>query len=148
MMLKKLLPAAMALTGVFGLSACNSGSGVGVSDGDVEVSGTDSTQVTCERFNEVNGQLSDVEFQDMDPEDVAMHFSDGIADIEAVSNDAENVELAQSITTMADAVRAASGSADGDLESIHAAFQEQLQDVDVQEAAAHLDGVCDARMNL
>lgn len=149
MLLKKLSPAvAIAFAGVLGLSACNSGSDVGVSDGDVEVSGTDSTEETCERFNDVNGRFNDIDLESMEPDEVAQHFSDGIAEIEAVSQDAEDVELGQSIATMADALRSALGSAEGDLETIHAQFEEQLQGIDVQDAAAHLDETCDARMNL
>lgn len=148
MSLTKISPAIAAVVAVFALSACGAGGDVGVSGDDVSVSGTDSTKVTCERFNEVNGDFNDVDLQSMEPEEIASHFSQGIAEIEAVSNDAENVELAQSITTMADALRVAVGSSDGDLDAIHAEFQEQLQGVDVQDAAAHLDETCDARMNL
>src|SRR5699024_4199921 len=148
MSLTKISPAIAAVVAVFALSACGAGGGVGVSCDDVSVSGTDSTKVTCEVINAVNGDFDDVDLQSMGPEGIAPHFSQGIAEIEAVSNDAENVELAQSITTMADALRVAVGSSDGDLDAIHAEFQEQLQGVDVQDAAAHLDETCDARMNL
>ena len=148
MLLKNISPAIVAFAAIFALSGCGSGDDVGVSDDDVSVSGTDSTEVTCERFNEINGKVNDVDLQSMEPDEIADHFSEGIAEIEAVSNDAENVELAQSITTLADAQRASVSSADGDLDSIHSQFQEELQGVDVQDAAAHLDETCDARMNL
>lgn len=148
MLLKNMSPALVAFAAIFVLSGCDAGDDVGVSDDDVSVSGTDPTDVTCERFNEVNGKFNDVDLQSMEADDIADHFSEGIAEIEAVSNDAENVELAQSITVMADALRSAVGSADGDLDSIHSQFQEELQGVDVQDAAAHLDETCDARMNL
>lgn len=148
MSLKKFSPAIIAVVAVLTLSGCSAGGDVGVSNDDVSVSGTDSTEVTCERFNEVNQEFSDVDLQSMDSDEVSSYFSEGIAEIEAMSNDAENVELGQSITTLAEALRSAVGSSDGDLDSIHAEFQEQLQGVEVQDAAAHLDETCDARMNL
>ena len=148
MSLKKFSPAIIAVVAVLTLSGCSAGGDVGVSNDDVSVSGTDSTEVTCERFNEVNQEFSDVDLQSMDPDEISEYFSEGIAEIEAMSNDAENVELGQSITTLAEALRSAVGSSDGDLDSIHAEFQEQLQGVEVQDAAAHLDETCDARMNL
>jgi len=148
MLLKNFSPAIVAVVAVFGLSACGSGGDVGVSSDDVSVAGTDSTEVTCERFNEVNEEFNDVDLQSMEAEEIASHFSQGIAELEAVSNDAENVEIAQSITTMADALRSSVGPADGDLDAVQAEFQEQLQGVDVQDAAARLDETCDARMNL
>lgn len=145
---KTLFPTvALAAIGLFGLSACADGS-LDVSAGDVEVSGTDPTEVTCDRFNEVNERFSDADLQTMDSEEIATHFSEGVAEIEAVSHDAENLELAESITTLAGAMRTAVASADGDLDTIHAQFLEQLQGIDVEEAAAHLDETCDARMNL
>lgn len=145
---KTFFPAvALAVIGLFGLSACADGN-LDVSEGDVEVSGTDPTEVTCDRFNEVNERFSDADLQTMDSQDIAMHFSEGVAEIEAVSDDAENLELAESIMTLADAMRSAVESADGDLDSIHTQFLEQLQGIDIQEAAAHLDETCDARMNL
>lgn len=145
---KKLLPTvALVAIGLLGFSACTSDSNLDVS-GDVEVSGTDPTEATCDRFNEVNQRFSDADLQAMDSEDVAVHFSEGVAEIEAVSDDAENLELAESIKTLAGAMRSAVDSADGDLDSIHTQFLEQLQGIDVQEAAAHLDETCDARMNL
>ena len=148
MSLKKFSPAIIAVVAVLTLSGCSAGGDVGVSNDDVSVSGTDSTEVTCERFNEVNQEFSDVDLQSMDPDEISEYFSEGIAEIEAMSNDAENVELGQSITTLAEALRSAVGSSAGDLDSIHAEFQEQLQGVEVQDAAAHLDETCDARMNL
>lgn len=148
MLLKKISPVVVAVATMFVLSGCGASSDVGVSDDGAAASGTEPTEVTCERFNEVNGKFNDIDLQSMESDELSSHFGEGIAEIEAVSNDAENIELSESITIMADALRGAVGSADGDLESIHSQFEEQLQGVDVQDAAAHLDETCDARMNL
>lgn len=147
-LLKKISPALVAVATIFALSGCGSADNVGISGDDVSVSGTDSTEVTCDRFNEVNGKFNDTDLQSMELDEIAGYFSEGITEIETVSSDAENVELAQSINTMADTMRSSVSSAEGDLDSIHSRFQEELQGVDVQDAAAHLDETCDARMNL
>src|SRR5699024_2027552 len=148
MLLKNISPAIVAFAAIFALSGCGSGDEIGVSGAVAMGSCAGATEVTRERFHESNGKFNDVDLQSTQADDIADHFSEGIAAIEAVSNDAENVELAQSITTLAAALRASVSSADGDLDSIHSQFQEELQGVDVQDAAAHLDETCDARMNL
>lgn len=144
---KTLSVISLAAMSLFGLSACW-GNDVGASNGDVGVSGTDSRDVTCDRFNEINGRFHNMDLDSMDTEEVASQLGEGIADIEVVSNDAENMELADSIQVMAEALRTSVASAEGDLDSIHAQFQEQLQRVEVQEAAAYIDETCNANMNL
>lgn len=145
MLFHKISFPALAFTAILGLSAC--GVDVGA-NGDVAVSGPDATEATCERFNEVNGTFHDMDLQALDSDELLMHFNEGVEELVMVSNDAENGQLAASITTMTDALRTAVESANGELESIDAQFEEQLQGVGVQDAAAHIDEICDARMNL
>ena len=145
MFLKKILTIVpVATLSMLGMTACSSGNDVAVSGDSAVSTGTDSTEVTCEKFNEVNERYHDADLDSMSEDELLGYMREDSAEMVKIGEASENLELATAIGTMTDALSTAVETGDGDMAAVNAAFKEQIQKEDVQHAATTLDETCDA----
>ena len=140
MSFKKLAPIVPAISALLVLSWCGG-------QDNLEEAG-DPPEVTCERFQDVINEVSDIDPASMSFGDILGQVSDSFSEIETIADEAQDDKLGQSIDTMAEALNSSIASAGGDLETIESEFQARLDEPDVQEAAAYLDEVCGFQMPL
>lgn len=93
----------------------------------------DSTEVTCQKFHEINEQYNVENYQDADPAEVQEQLMAGLDAFDDVASAAENQELGRAILTISDVMRSAADSTAGDVEAMDDlvesdAVQDQMHD--------------------
>lgn len=134
----------VAVLSMLGVTACSSGNDVAVSGDSPVAAGTASTDETCEQFIEVNERYNDADIESMNDEELLANMNAGATEMDEIGEASENLELATAIGTMTEALRTAVVTGEGDMAAVDAAFKEQIQQEDVQQAATTLDETCDA----
>lgn len=108
----------------------------------------DPPEVTCQRFRDTIEQFSDIDPASMGFGDILSHVSEGFNEMETIADEAQDDELAHSIDTLTATLNSSIASAGGDIEGVRAEFEERLQEPEVHDAAAYLEEVCGAEMQL
>ena len=134
MSLSKLIPIVPVASALLVLSGCGTGENL-TKEGDPP-------EVTCQRFQDVVDEFSDLEPNAMSFGEMLSQVSDGFTEIETIADEAQDEQLGQSIDTLAETLNSSIASAGGDVEAVGAEFRERLQEPEVHDAATYVHDVC------
>lgn len=140
MSLSKLLPVIPIASALLVLSGCGAGENL-AKEGDPP-------EVTCQRFQDVVDEFSELDPTEMGFGEILSQVSDGFTEIETIADEAQDEQLGHSIDTLSDTLNSSIASAGGDVEAIGTEFRERLQEPEVQDAATYVDDVCGFDMPL
>jgi len=140
MTLSKCIPIVPVASALLVLSGCGAGENL-AKDGDPP-------EVTCQRFQGVVDEFSELDPTAMGFGEILSQVSDGFTEMETIADEAQDEQLGQSIDTLADTLNSSIASAGGDVEAIGTEFRERLQEPEVQDAATYVDEVCGFDMPL
>lgn len=140
MSLSKLLPVIPIASALLVLSGCGAGENLAKEGNPPEV--------TCQRFQDVVDEFSELDPTEMGFGEILSQVSDGFTEIETIADEAQDEQLGHSIDTLSDTLNSSIASAGGDVEAIGTEFRERLQEPEVQDAATYVDDVCGFDMPL
>ena len=134
MSLRRFIPIVPVASALLVLSGCGTGENL-AKEGDPP-------EVTCQRFQDVVDEFSDLEPNAMSFGEMLSQVSDGFTEIETIADEAQDEQLGQSIDTLAETLNSSIASAGGDVEAVGAEFRERLQEPEVHDAATYVNDVC------
>lgn len=111
-------------------------------DDQVEDAG-DSPAVTCERLTDVVAQFTAIDPASMDFGEIFSLANSGFAELKAITDDAADADLADSIATLRDGLNSAIASAGSEPAGVVSSLFGHLQDPALQDAAASMAETCD-----
>ena len=134
MSLRKLLPIVPVASALLVLSGCGAGENL-TKDGDPP-------EVTCQRFQDVVDEFSDLDPDAMGFGETLSQVSEGFTEMETIANEAQDEQLGQSIDTLAETLNSSIASAGGDVDAVATEFRQRLQEPEIRDAATYVDEVC------
>lgn len=140
MSFKKLAPIVPAVCALLVLSGCGG-------QDNLEEAG-DPPEVTCERFQGVIEEVSDIDPDTMGFGDILAHVTNSFSEIETIADEAQDDELAQSIDTMSETLNSAIAASGGDLDAVRSGLEEQLQEPEIRDAATYIEETCGTELPL
>ena len=134
MSLTRLIPIVPVASALLVLTGCGAGENL-AKEGDPP-------EVTCQRFQDVVDEFSDLDPASMGFGEILSQVSEGFTEMETIADEAQDEQLGRSIDTLVETLNSSIASAGGDVDAVGAEFRERLEEPEVQDAATYVDEVC------